>query len=52
VVPANRTADEQRAHRDAIERIRLAADGAGLVAGMYVGSGAEARRLLHVASAW
>jgi 4-hydroxy-2-oxoheptanedioate aldolase len=46
VVPANRTADEQRALDDAIDRIRLAADRAGIVAGMYVGSGAEARRLV------
>lgn len=47
VVRADRTADERRALDDAIERIRLAADRAGIVAGMYVGSGVEARRLVE-----
>jgi 4-hydroxy-2-oxoheptanedioate aldolase len=46
VIPADRTADEQRAHAAGIERIRTAAERAGIVAGMYVGSGAEARRLV------
>ena len=46
VIPTERTADQQRALDAAIERIRVAADRAGIVAGMYVGSGAQARRLV------
>ena len=46
LVAADRSADEARAHADAIERIRLAAERAGIVAGMYVGSGVEARKLV------
>jgi len=46
VVPADRTAAEQRELDGAIDRIRVAADRAGIVAGMYVGSGVEARRLV------
>ena len=46
VMPDQRSADEQRAHADAIERIRVACERAGIVAGMYVGSGVEARRLV------
>lgn len=46
LVPAHRTRNEQRTLDDAIERIRLAAESAHIVAGMYVGSGAEASRLV------
>lgn len=46
VMPDQRNSDEQRAHADAIERIRMACERAGIVAGMYVGSGVEARRLV------
>jgi 4-hydroxy-2-oxoheptanedioate aldolase len=46
VVPADRSADEQGSLDAAIERIRLAAERAGIVAGIYVGSGAEARRMV------
>jgi 4-hydroxy-2-oxoheptanedioate aldolase len=44
VLPGDRSADETRAHEAAIERIRRAADAAGMVCGMYVGTGAESRR--------
>ena len=44
LVPADRTAEERAAHEAAIERVRAAADAAGIVAGMYVGTGAESRR--------
>ena len=45
VVPADRSADEARVLAEAVERIRVAAEQAGIVVGMYVGSGAESRRL-------
>ena len=44
VVPGDRSAEERAAHEAAIERVRAAAAAAGIVAGMYVGSGAESRR--------
>jgi 4-hydroxy-2-oxoheptanedioate aldolase len=44
VVPADRSASERAAHEAAIERVRAAAAAAGIVAGMYVGTGAESRR--------
>jgi 4-hydroxy-2-oxoheptanedioate aldolase len=44
VVPGDRTAEERSAHEAAVERIRAAAANAGIVAGMYVGTGAESRR--------
>ncbi len=43
VDPANRSAEEAAAHRAAVDRIRAAADAAGIVAGAYAGSGALAR---------
>ncbi len=48
VIPGERSAAETQAHEAAIERIRLAAERAGIVAGMYVGSGAESRRFANV----
>jgi 4-hydroxy-2-oxoheptanedioate aldolase len=44
VVPADRSAAERAAHEAAIERVRAAAAAAGIIAGMYVGTGAESRR--------
>jgi len=44
VVPGDRSADERAAHEAGIERVRAAAAAAGIVAGMYVGTGAESRR--------
>jgi 4-hydroxy-2-oxoheptanedioate aldolase len=44
LLPNDRTADERAAHEAAIERVRAAAASAGIVAGMYVGTGEESRR--------
>jgi 4-hydroxy-2-oxoheptanedioate aldolase len=44
LLPDDRTTDERAAHEAAIERVRAAAAAAGIVAGMYVGSGEESRR--------
>jgi 4-hydroxy-2-oxoheptanedioate aldolase len=44
VLPGDRSAGEREAHEAAIERVRAAAASAGIVAGMYVGTGAESRR--------
>ncbi len=47
VQPERRTADEALALEEAIERIRLACERAGIVAGIYVGAGIEAKRLVE-----
>ena len=44
VIPDARSAEARRAHEAAIERILRAAEGAGIVPGMYVGTGLESRR--------
>ena len=44
VMPADRSADETRAQEAAIARIVAAATAAGIISGMYVGSGAESKR--------
>jgi 4-hydroxy-2-oxoheptanedioate aldolase len=44
VLPENRTAQQAAVFSAAIDRIRAAADAAGIVTGAYVGTGAEAAR--------
>lgn len=44
LLPADRSVEEREAHEAAIERVRAAAASAGIVAGMYVGTGAESRQ--------
>ena len=43
VLPADRSEAERRVHADALERIRRACDAAGVVVGIYAGTGAAAR---------
>jgi 4-hydroxy-2-oxoheptanedioate aldolase len=44
VLPDHRTADQARVHAAAIQRILRACQSAGIVAGIYAGTGAAARR--------
>ena len=44
VMPTDRSAEQRAAHEAAIERVRAAAAAAGIIVGMYVGTGAESRR--------